>query len=162
MLSALYSGHVYIWDYSSNTLVKSFELCEVPVRCAKFIVRKQWFIAATDDMYLRVYSYNTMEKIKEWEAHTDYIRFVEVHPNRPYVISSSDDMSIKIWDWERNFECIQIFEGHMHYVMMVKVFFCCHTTVVVHGFIDDYFLSWHCRSILETQIHLPRHLLIDP
>ena len=128
-----------------QTLVKSFELCEVPVRCAKFIPRKfsfnhiflvqlnsaltfliillgkQWFIAGTDDMLLRVYNYNTMEKVKEWEAHTDYIRYVEVHPNRPFIISSSDDMSIKLWDWDKDFECVQVFEGHVHYVMMVKI-----------------------------------------
>lgn len=91
------------------------------MRCAKFIVRKQWFIAGTDDMHLRVYNYNTMEKVKEWEAHTDYIRFVEVHPNRPYVLSSSDDMSIKLWDWEKDWECVQVFESHVHYVMMIKI-----------------------------------------
>merc|ERR1711871_294990 len=68
-----------------------------------------------------VYNYNTMEKVKEWEAHTDYIRFVEVHPNRPYVISSSDDMSMKLWDWEKDFECVLVFEGHVHYVMMCKI-----------------------------------------
>ena len=96
-------------------------MCEVPVRCAKFIVRKQWIIAGTDDMHLRVYNYNTMDKVKAWEAHTDYIRYVEVHPNRPFVISSSDDMSIKLWDWEKDFECVQLFEGHVHYVMMVKI-----------------------------------------
>jgi coatomer subunit beta' len=72
-------------------------------------------------MHLRVFNYNTCEKIKEWEAHTDYIRYLEIHPNRPFVISSSDDMSIKLWDWERDFECIQIFEGHVHYVMMIKI-----------------------------------------
>ena len=48
------------------------------MRCAKFISRKQWFVAGTDDMQLRVYNYNTMDKVKEWEAHTDYIRYVEV------------------------------------------------------------------------------------
>lgn len=72
-------------------------------------------------MHLRVYNYNTMEKVKEWEAHTDYIRFIEVHPNRPLVISSSDDMSIKLWDWEKDWDCVQVFEGHVHYVMMVKI-----------------------------------------
>lgn len=121
VLSALYNGKVYIWDYSNNSLYKSFELCEVPVRCARFIARKQWFVAATDDMHLRVYNYNTMEKVKEWEAHNDYIRYVEVHPNRPYLLSSSDDMTIKLWDWEKDFECIQTFEGHVHYVMMLKI-----------------------------------------
>jgi coatomer subunit beta' len=84
------------------------------------VARKQWFLAASDDMRLRVFNYNTMEKIKEFEAHADYIRSLEVHPSLPYVLSSSDDMCIKLWDWDRGFDCTQIFEGHAHYVMQVK------------------------------------------
>lgn len=30
-------------------------------------------------------------------------------------------MSIKLWDWEKDFDCVQVFEGHSHYVMMVKI-----------------------------------------
>jgi coatomer subunit beta' len=30
-------------------------------------------------------------------------------------------MSIKLWDWEKNWDCVMTFEGHSHYVMMVKV-----------------------------------------
>tara|TARA_B100000482_G_scaffold181969_2_gene155576 strand:+ start:413 stop:856 length:444 start_codon:yes stop_codon:yes gene_type:complete len=71
-------------------------------------------------MRLRVYNYNTMEKIKDLEAHADYIRFVEIHPIMPYILSSSDDMSMKLWNWEQNWECASTFEGHAHYVMMCK------------------------------------------
>jgi len=120
VLAALYSGNVMIWDYESGSLVKSFEVSELPVRCAKFVARKQWFVAASDDMRFRIFNYNTMEKIKEFEAHADYIRCLEVHPSLPYVLSSSDDMCIKLWDWDRGFDCTQIFEGHSHYVMQVK------------------------------------------
>lgn len=119
-LAALYSGNVTIWDYESGSNVKTFEVSELPVRCAKFITRKQWFVASSDDMRLRVYNYNTMEKIKDFEAHSDYIRYVEVHPTLPYFLTSSDDMTIKCWDWDRGFDCTQLFEGHAHYVMMVK------------------------------------------
>lgn len=45
-------------------MVKSFEVCQLPVRCARFIVRKQWFITASDDMHIRVFNYNTMEKVR--------------------------------------------------------------------------------------------------
>ena len=120
ILSALYSGKVLIWDYDKQEVSKSFELSDLPVRCAKFVVRKQWFVAASDDMKLRFYNYNTMEKIHSIDAHQDYIRTVEVHPSLPYVLSSSDDMSIKLWDWEKGFNCQMVFEGHSHYVMMVK------------------------------------------
>jgi len=76
-------------------------------------------VAGADDMFIRVYNYNTMDKVKVFEAHTDYIRCVAVHPTLPYVLSSSDDMLIKLWDWEKGWICTQIFEGHSHYVMQV-------------------------------------------
>lgn len=119
-LAALYSGNVLIWDYETATCVKSFELSTLPVRCAKFVVRKQWFVAASDDMRIRVFNYNTMEKMKEIEGHSDYIRYIEVHPTLPYFLSCSDDMTIKLWDWDRGFDCVSLFEGHAHYVMMIK------------------------------------------
>ncbi|KAL0310263.1 UNVERIFIED_CONTAM: Coatomer subunit beta'-2 [Sesamum calycinum] len=103
----------------TETMVKSFEVTELPVRSAKFIARKQWVVAGSDDMFMRVYNYNTMDKVKVFEAHTDYIRCVAVHPTLPYVLSSSDDMLIKLWDWEKGWACTQIFEGHSHYVMQV-------------------------------------------
>lgn len=61
--------------HALQTLVKSFEVTEQPVRSAKFVVRKQWIITGADDMLIRVYNYNTMDKVKVFEAHTDYIRY---------------------------------------------------------------------------------------
>ncbi|KAH7290701.1 hypothetical protein KP509_30G060200 [Ceratopteris richardii] len=119
ILTSLYTGSVYIWNYQSQTLVKSFEVTELPVRSAKFIPRKQWIVAGADDMNIRVYNYNTMDKVRTFEAHTDYIRCVAVHPTLPYVLSSSDDMSIRLWDWDKGWTCTQVFEGHSHYVMQV-------------------------------------------
>ncbi|AQL04344.1 Coatomer subunit beta'-3 [Zea mays] len=118
-MSSLYSGSVCIWNYQTQTMVKSFEVSELPVRSAKFIAQKQWVVAGADDMFIRVYNYNTMDKVKLFEAHTDYIRCVAVHPTLPYVLSSSDDMLIKLWDWDKGWMCTQIFEGHSHYVMQV-------------------------------------------
>lgn len=89
------------------------------MRSATFIARKDWFVAGSDDKIIRVYNYKTCEKINEFEAHTDFIRSVVVHPVLPYVLSSSDDKLIKLWDWEKDWECTRIFEGHTHYVMQV-------------------------------------------
>ncbi|GAM26141.1 hypothetical protein SAMD00019534_093160 [Acytostelium subglobosum LB1] len=103
-------------------MVKSFEVSpENPVRAAKFVARKQWVVTGSDDTNMRVYNYNTMEKVKTIEAHADYIRCIVVHPTQPYVITSSDDMSIKLWDWERGWANIQVFEGHSHYVMSIAI-----------------------------------------
>ncbi|KAA8535000.1 hypothetical protein F0562_030003 [Nyssa sinensis] len=119
ILASLYSGTLWILNYQSQTMVKSFEVTELPVRSAKFIACKQWVVAGADDMLIHVYNYNTMDKVKVFDAHTDYIRCVTVHPTLPYVLSSSDDMLIKLWDWDKGWLCTQIFEGHSHYVMQV-------------------------------------------
>ena len=119
ILTNLYSGNVAIWDYESNTLVKSFEVTELPVRTAKWIARKQWIATGSDDMFVRVYNYNTSELVIGFEAHNDYIRSIAVHPTQPYMVTCSDDMLIKLWDWEQQWECAMVFEGHSHYVMHV-------------------------------------------
>lgn len=119
VLSALYSGNLMIWDHNTQTLVKQVEVCQLPVRCAKFVTRKQWIVTASDDMNVRVWNYNSLEKVHEFEAHTDYIRYIAVHPTNPYIITASDDMTIKLWDWDKSWSPT-VFEGHAHYVMMCQ------------------------------------------
>ncbi|XP_050383784.1 coatomer subunit beta'-1-like [Argentina anserina] len=119
MLASLYSGTICIWNYQSQTMEKTIKVTESPVRSVKFVASKHWIITGADDKFIRIYNYDTMEKIKEYEAHTDFIRTVTVHPTLPYLLSCSDDKVIKLWDWEKDWECIQIFEGHSHYVMQV-------------------------------------------
>ncbi|KAL4457362.1 hypothetical protein ABPG75_012227 [Micractinium tetrahymenae] len=119
ILASLYNGHVYIWNYAEQSMVKSFEVTDLPVRTAKFVPRKQWVVCGADDMFVRVYNYNTMDKVKQFEAHTDYIRHIAVHPTLPYILTCSDDMLIKLWDWDKGWACTQIFEGHSHYVMQL-------------------------------------------
>ena len=42
-----------------------------------------------DDMLVRVFNYNTLEKVHSFEAHTDYLRSIIVHPTHPYILTSS-------------------------------------------------------------------------
>eukprot|EP00171_Calliarthron_tuberculosum_P010492 IDg10492t1 len=120
VLACLYDGIVLIYDYETGRIVKSFEDTDHPVRCGAFIPRKQWVVFGADDMHIRCYNYNTKERIKIFEAHIDYIRSITVHPTLPIVVSCSDDMLVKAWDWEKDWDCSMIFEGHSHYVMQVK------------------------------------------
>lgn len=91
----------------------------VAVRSAKFIAHENWFVAGADNGFIHVYNYEIKEKMIEFEAHQDFIRSLAVHPNLPYLLTASDDNTIKIWDWEKGWLCTQIFEGHSHYVMQV-------------------------------------------
>ncbi|CAL1264920.1 unnamed protein product [Larinioides sclopetarius] len=121
MLASLYNGNIHVWNYEIPLLIKSFEICDLPVRAAKFVPRKNWIITGSDDMQVRVFNYNTLDRVHILEAHSDYIRSIVIHPTQPFVLTSSDDMLIKLWNWEKNWTCTQVFEGHTHYVMQIVI-----------------------------------------
>lgn len=120
VLATTYTGQAMIWDHAAGTIIKTFEVCDLPVRAAKFIARKGWFATGSDDLMIRVFNYNTMEKVTAFEAHIDFIRYLEVHPTQPYMLSCSDEGVIKLWDWEKAWANTQAFDGHSNYVMMVR------------------------------------------
>lgn len=93
----------------------------MPVRAACFIAKKQWVLAGTDDFKVRVFNYNTLEKVKEFEAHSDFVRAIVVHPQESYIITCSDDASIKVWDYEKGFSVFRTMKDHNHFVMDVAI-----------------------------------------
>ena len=114
MLVSLYNGHVHLWNYETQQLVKSIKVGELPVRTARFVPRKNWIVTGADDHHVRVFDYNTLECVHAFEAHNDYVRSIAVHPTQPFLLTSSDDMKIKLWDWENNWQLKQSFEGAFH------------------------------------------------
>jgi len=104
----------------------------VPVRCCKFIARQGQFVCGSgeprfrssrrrqlaDDCRLRTYDCATGEKVADFEAHSDFVRYVDVHPTEPLALSCGDDKAVKLWNWDRNWSSVRSFEGHDHYVMM--------------------------------------------
>jgi WD40 repeat protein len=117
LLAGLYNGTVNIYNHETGAVVTMFEVAEIPVRCGKFIARKNSLIAGSDDFHLRVFNYNNHEKVASFEAHPDYIRCLTVHPTASIVLTGSDDMTIKAWDWDKGWKNIQTYEGHTHYIM---------------------------------------------
>ena len=68
-----------------------------------------------------MFNYNTLERLASFEAHSDYVRCIAIHPSQPFILTSSDDMTIKLWNWDKAWACQQVFEGHTHYVMQIIV-----------------------------------------
>jgi coatomer subunit beta' len=62
-----------------------------------------------------------MEKTKEVEVHTDFIRSIIVHPKDPYVLTSSDDGTILLWDLDKGFTLVRSYEEHKNFVMKIAI-----------------------------------------
>ena len=76
VVSGLYSGDLNLYNYENGKLLKTFDVCESPVRCCKFVCSKHWILFASDDFRIRAFNYNTSAKITDFEAHSDFIRSV--------------------------------------------------------------------------------------
>lgn len=120
LVCALYSGIINLVNYETQEIVRSFDTgTGQPIRAVSFIPRLQSFVCGADDMMVRVYNYNTGERTKMFQAHDDYIRNLAVHDQLPLLLTCSDDMTIRQWDWSRGWAQQMIYEGHTHYVMAV-------------------------------------------
>ena len=108
LLVNLYNGTVCIYSTADGSLLKSWEVTDLPVRAAAFVPRRQWVVTGADDCHVRVFNVHTLARERAFEAHADYIRAVTPHPSLPILLTASDDMTIKAWDWERGWACTQV------------------------------------------------------
>lgn len=111
-------------------------LCLPPGR-PKFISQKKWLLIGSNTTlskrnpgYIYVYSYMAvrnfkgsktylLSKIKGFKAHDRGTVLLDVHPSRPYVLSSAVPVdrhtrptrmgTVKLWDWEHGWNCIWTF-----------------------------------------------------
>ncbi|PRT54142.1 Coatomer subunit beta' [Wickerhamiella sorbophila] len=119
VVCSLFSGSVQLWNYETQSLLRSIEVSATPVRACRFIARKNWIVTGGDDMQIRIYNLNTFEKVTQFEAHADYIRALAVHPTQPLLLSGSDDLTVKLWNWDQNWRNVETFKSHQSYVMSV-------------------------------------------
>ncbi|KAF7033658.1 hypothetical protein CFC21_044744 [Triticum aestivum] len=121
ILTSNQRGYVCIWNYQTQAEEGSIEVTREPVHSAKFIGREEWFVVGSGDGYIYVCDYNTMEEVVDMiEAHDGHrIMCLAVSPTQPFVLSASDDHTIKLWDWAKEWQCTRTFEGHYDTVTRV-------------------------------------------
>ena len=80
--------YIYIYIHIGILSPRARQVCNLPVRCAKFVTRKQWIVTASDDMHIRMFNYNTLEKVHEMEA-----------PGRPLAVHFPIDQHGLLFDF---------------------------------------------------------------
>ena len=88
------------------------------------------------------------------EAHTEYVTSVEFSSDGSFVVSGSDDKSIKVWDWVKKNE-IYKFQGHIEYVTCAK--FSTDDRYVVSGSYDNSIRVWDLQNPNKPATVLNHH-----
>lgn len=66
--------------------------------------------------YFQFWNYKKRRCIFTLLGHLDYVRTTFFHHEYPWILSASDDQTIRIWNWQSR-HCISVLTGHNHYVM---------------------------------------------
>lgn len=66
-----------------------------------------------------MFNYKQRKCLFTLTGHLDYVRTVFFHHEYPWIISASDDQTIRIWNWQSR-TCIAILTGHNHYIMCAQ------------------------------------------
>ena len=64
----------------------------------------------------KVWNYKLRRCLFTLLGHLDYIRTVEFHAEHPWIVSASDDQTVRLWNWQSR-TCLAVLTGHNHYVM---------------------------------------------
>lgn len=82
-------------------------------------------------------------------GHLDYIRTVYFHHENPWIVSASDDQTIRIWNWQSR-TCIAVLTGHNHYVMCANF----HPTddLVVSASLDQTVRVWDTSGLRKKNL----------
>ncbi|PNT63875.1 uncharacterized protein LOC100845829 isoform X1 [Brachypodium distachyon] len=119
IMTTHHGGSLRVWDYQTMATLQSFQVTDEPVHAAKFIEREKWIIAGDGNGCIHVYSYEEKEPTS-FDAHDSGITSLAVHPTQTVVLSfSHDDHLIKLWDWEKDWECTRTFQGHTNRVTQI-------------------------------------------
>lgn len=116
---ATYGGNLCVWNFDVGAMIKKKALSGLPLRAIKFVASKNWILAAGDDCKLYVVEHPSWNVVRTIDVHNDYVRSIAVHPTKSLVLTCSDDMSVALWDWEKEWTRIATYDGHEHYVMGV-------------------------------------------
>ncbi|KAG6377425.1 coatomer WD associated region-domain-containing protein [Boletus reticuloceps] len=140
LAAALHNGSVQLWNYRMGVLVDRFEehegtfvlfqyheplsltlLNQGPVRGVAIHPSRALLVTGGDDYKIKVWDLRPQHRrcLFTLHGHLDYVRTVQFHHEMPWILSASDDQTIRIWNsTSRN--CIAVLTGHSHYVMSAQ------------------------------------------
>jgi len=79
----------------------------------------------------------------------DYIRTVNFHIEYPWLVSASDDQTIRIWNWQSR-SCVSVLTGHNHYVMCAS--FHVKDDLIVSASLDQTVRVWDITGLRKKTV----------
>ena len=104
-VSASASGTINLWDIESGAVVRAFEGHSAQVNGLHISADGKWLASAAgsfggEDMTVRLWDIESGEQLSVFEGHTALVNNARISPDLSYIISTSWDDSVRMWDIE--------------------------------------------------------------
>ncbi|XP_036842764.1 pre-mRNA-processing factor 17-like [Oncorhynchus mykiss] len=115
-MSAAYDRYLKLWDTETGQCISRFTNRKVPY-CVKFNPdedKQNLFVAGMSDKMIVQWDVRTGEVVQEYDRHLGAVNTITfVDENRRFV-STSDDKSLRVWEWDIPVDFKYIAEPSMH------------------------------------------------
>jgi len=127
IISGSFDKTIKIWDLSTFKLVETLEGHTDNVNCVA--VSDKYIISGSADTTIKIWDLSTFELVETLEGHIQTVLYVAVSGiintttnkfGKQYIISGSDDNTIRFWDLS-TFKLVKTLEGHTRLVSSVAV-----------------------------------------
>ncbi len=103
-----------LWHLESGTQISVIE-CIQGVKAGAISPDGKLALLGTGEVLreapVRLWNLDTMQPVRDFEAHNDPVTCVDFHPSGRWAISGSEDLTIRLWDLDTG-NCVRAYEGH--------------------------------------------------
>eukprot|EP01117_Protostelium_nocturnum_P014553 TRINITY_DN5544_c0_g1_i4.p1 TRINITY_DN5544_c0_g1~~TRINITY_DN5544_c0_g1_i4.p1 ORF type:complete len:448 (-),score=75.62 TRINITY_DN5544_c0_g1_i4:44-1387(-) len=122
-LSTGYDNNINLWDTETGECIGSYSNGKTSL-CVKFNPdedKQNQFLAGSSDKKIYQWDINTGKTVQEYDEHLGAVNTITfVDENRRF-ITTSDDKSIRVWEWGIPVVIKTISEPHMHSIPSIAV-----------------------------------------
>eukprot|EP00051_Salpingoeca_urceolata_P030841 m.9756 g.9756 ORF g.9756 m.9756 type:complete len:557 (-) comp3588_c0_seq1:159-1829(-) len=139
--SASYDNYVRVWDTETGECLNLLTIDRVPY-CVKFHPTEQHLVVAgTKNKKIICWDLNTEQVVQEYDRHLGPVNTITFVDGGKRMVTTSDDKSIRVWEWNIPVDTKVIAEPSMHSMPCVAVnptgkFMCCQSLdnkIVTYG-----------------------------
>jgi len=122
-LSASYDRNINLWDTETGECIRSFSNHKIPY-CVKFHPnedKQHLFLAGCSDKKITQWDTRSGKIVQEYDQHLGSVNTVTFIDEGRRFVTSSDDKSIRVWEWGIPVVIKYISEPHMHSMPSIAV-----------------------------------------
>ncbi|KAG6335174.1 hypothetical protein ID866_3918 [Astraeus odoratus] len=97
VVSASGDGKMMLWDVETGSCIRVFEGHEKGLACIEF--KNDLILSGSNDCTIKLWRASTGECLHTFAGHTMLVRALYFEPNTGYIVSTSYDRSVRVWEW---------------------------------------------------------------